>query len=918
MEDKLILNLNQSLKKGFIDKNIKNESNLTPKLLINNKHQNVLTYIINELEKCYSFFISVAFITESGLASLKTVLDDLNHKGIKGKLITSNYLGFNTPKMYRELLKLNNVEVRLTDIEGFHSKGYIFNHKNYSSMIIGSSNLTSTAMKTNYEHNILLSTHKNGELIYNLMNQFDNLWENSINLNQKWINDYEEIFENNLYNDFLKINREQNNIINRFKKSNEIQPNVMQKEALMSLKNLRESGEKKGLVISATGTGKTILCALDVRNYNPQKFLFVVHNEGILKKAMEEFKKVLPFNDNNDFGFYTGKHKDLESKYIFATIQTLSNSNNYEVFDKKEFDYIVFDEAHRSNASTYQIIMNYFQPSFMLGMTATPERTDDGNIFELFDNNIAYEIRLPKALESDILCPFHYFGVTDYTHDGVTSDDFSDLKDLTSDERIKHIIEKTNYYGYSGSQLKGLIFVSGKEEATEIAEKLSLNNIPSKALIGSDTQNKRTKVINELINGKINYIVTVNLFNEGIDIPEVNQIVMLRSTQSSIIFTQQLGRGLRKSSEKEFVTIIDFIGNYENNYLIPIALSDNQSHNKDDYRKFLTEPNKLSGVSTINFEEIAKKKIFKSIDHANLNSTKIIKEAFESVKERTGRIPMLSDFITQNSIDPKVIISKFNNYYLFLKKYNYIEKDFNKDAVKNLTFLSKELLPGLKQADYKILESIISENDCASIPKDDLETSLNILSLNYFGKNENERYGSPIIDIKTKSLSTTFSKYLEDEDYQAFVLDILAIAKYYNDKIQDSGNDLILYNQYTRLDFLKLVNWRNHEKNMANNIYGYRILDEHIPLFITYHKSENIDDSIKYEDHFINQEELVWISRKNVSLSNKEIQQIINHKATGKTIYIFVKKNDSEGSQHYYLGEADYVKGSANETTNVT
>ncbi|MGX0340692.1 putative membrane protein [Staphylococcus hominis] len=149
-------------------------------------------------------------------------------------------------------------------------------------------------------------------------------------------------------------------------------------------------------------------------------------------------------------------------------------------------------------------------------------------------------------------------------------------------------------------------------------------------------------------------------------------------------------------------------------------------------------------------------------------------------------------------------------------------------------------------------------------------------------------------------------------------MDILAIAKYYNKKIQDSGNDLILYNQYTRLDFLKLVNWRNHEKNMANNIYGYRILDEHIPLFITYHKSEDIDDSIKYEDHFLNQEEFAWVSRKNVSLKNKEIKQIINHKEDGKTIYIFVKKNDSEGSQHYYLGEAEYVKGSANETTNVT
>ena len=182
----------------------------------------------------------------------------------------------------------------------------------------------------------------------------------------------------------------------------------------------------------------------------------------------------------------------------------------------------------------------------MLGMTATPERTDDGNIFKLFDNNIAYEIRLPKALESKILCPFHYYGVTDYVHNGIESDDFTDLKDLTSEERVSHIVEKANYYGFSGDTLRGLIFVSRKEEAIEIAEMLTARNIPSKSLIGSDTPNKRMKVTNELINGEIKYIVTVNLFNEGIDIPEVNQILMLRGTQSSIIFIQQLGRGLRK------------------------------------------------------------------------------------------------------------------------------------------------------------------------------------------------------------------------------------------------------------------------------------------------------------------------------------------------------------------------------------
>ena len=218
----------------------------------------------------------------------------------------------------------------------------------------------------------------------------------------------------------------------------------MQEHALKSLESLRNVGEEKGLIISATGTGKTILCALDVRAYSPDKFLFIVHNEGILKKAKQEFKKVLPHENEEDFGLYTGNEKNSNAKYIFATIQTLSKEDNYNTFRKDEFDYIVFDEAHRTAARTYQTIFNYFTPDFMLGMTATPERTDEGNIFELFDNNVAYEIRLPKALESDILCPFHYFGVTDYVHNGIEKNELSDLKELVAEERIDHIINKTN------------------------------------------------------------------------------------------------------------------------------------------------------------------------------------------------------------------------------------------------------------------------------------------------------------------------------------------------------------------------------------------------------------------------------------------------------------------------------------------
>ncbi|MEF9679287.1 DEAD/DEAH box helicase family protein, partial [Staphylococcus aureus] len=597
---RLLNDFNQSLKKGFIDKDISHKGNYTPKLLVNNKNEKVLSTIIDELQKCETFYFSVAFITESGLASLKAQLLDLSNKGVKGKILTSNYLGFNSPKMYGELLKLKNVEVRLTDIAGFHAKGYIFEHKDYSSMVIGSSNLTSNALKVNYEHNVLLSTMKNGDLVDSVKNEFELLWQKSTPLTEQWINSYKESFEYRSLEKLAEVEQTQMLLADKVKKSVEIVPNLMQAEALRSLKAIRDKTKDKALIISATGTGKTILCALDVREVNPNKFLFIVHNEGILNRAKEEFKKVLPIKNDSDFGLLTGKHRDVDAKYLFATIQTLSRDDNFKQFDENEFDYIVFDEAHRSAASTYQRVFNYFKPKFMLGMTATPERSDELSIFELFDYNIAYEIRLQAALESDILCPFHYFGVTDYVHQGIKEDDVTKLRYLTSDERVNYIIQKTDYYGYSGEILQGLIFVSSKKEAYDLADKLSSKGIKSVALTGDDSVNYRQIVIEKLKEGKINYIITVDLFNEGIDIPEVNQVVMLRPTESSIIFIQQLGRGLRKSANKEYVTVIDFIGNYKTNYLIPIALSGDQSQNKDNYKKFLTNNDSINGVSTIN------------------------------------------------------------------------------------------------------------------------------------------------------------------------------------------------------------------------------------------------------------------------------------------------------------------------------
>lgn len=919
--DRLIEDLNHSLHKGFINRTTLHQGNFVPKLLVNNKEENILSTIVNELHKCKSFTISVAFITESGLASLKSHLYDLNQKGIHGKILTSNYLAFNTPKMYKELLKLENVEVRLTNISGFHAKGYIFHHSKYSTLIIGSSNLTSNALKVNYEHNILFHSHENGELKHQLQEQFDTLWSDSHPLTSEWITDYESTYQTNFSAKTLipseKSLETRSNI--------EITPNLMQVEALGELEQLRATGEKKALVISATGTGKTTLAALDVKAFDPQKFLFIVHNEGILRRAIEEFQKVFLHESKESFGLLTGIEKNSEAKYLFATIQTMSKQSVYSQFSPSHFDYIVFDEAHRSTADSYQKIFHYFEPTFMMGMTATPERNDDLNVFELFDYNIAYEIRLQKALESDILCPFHYFGVTDYLHNGqLINDNFSDLSNLTSEERLQHILKKTSYYGYSGDSLKGLIFVSRKDEAYKLAEQLTNHGIPSIALTGEDSQSKRKEVISLLKDGTLQYILSVDLFNEGIDIPEINQIVMLRSTQSSIIFIQQLGRGLRKSPNKEYVTVIDFIGNYKNNYLIPIALSGDQSQNKDNYKKFLSNPNDIYGISTINFEEVAKKKIYDSLNKIALNSINAIKEAYKTVESRIGRMPLLMDFIQQNSIDPSIIFSKYKNYHEFLKKSGFIKEDITENEFKCLTFLSRELTPGLKSIDPLILNELLTGTKTFDVllekAKDidpqvteaDIHTSLRILDLSFFASNIGKTYGAPLINIDNKHISLTeeLQLSLSKEIFKIYFVDLLKLSKFNNEFRQKGLNRLVLYNKYSRKDFVKLLNWDSDE---ASTIYGYKIKNKMLPIFITYHKQADISDNTKYGDEFLSSDELKWFTRSPNKLISKEVQKIIRHQDEGITLYIFVKKEDADGKDFYYLGNAHLIEDSPKE-----
>ncbi len=395
-------------------------------------------------------------------------------------------------------------------------------------------------------------------------------------------------------------------------------------------------------------------------------------------------------------------------------MQTLSQPDILKQLKPDEFDYVLIDEAHRVAAPSYQQILAHFQPQFLLGMTATPERMDEQNVYQIFDYNLAYEIRLRDALEEKMLAPFHYVGVQDYEAGGQAIDETTDLRYLVSEKRVDYVLKEMDYYGYCGKQPKGLVFCSRQEEARDLAHLFSLKQHPAVALTNEDSEKRRNQVVQDLINGKIEYITAVDLFNEGIDIPALNQIVMLRNTQSSIVFIQQLGRGLRKYPGKDFVTVLDFIGNYKNNYMIPIALHQDTSRDKDQAKREARLP-ELIDVSTINFTKLASEKILSSLDQVKLDGMRELRQSYRELKNKLGRVPLLLDFYQYGSVSPLVFATQHGlvNYADFLNKMN--EKvALTQYENEVLSFVTKELLNGKRIHELLLLKMLLQEKNSTS------------------------------------------------------------------------------------------------------------------------------------------------------------------------------------------------------------
>lgn len=957
MKNDRLAEIRNGFETAYIDEVFSSSLAYKPQFVSNNHKEGrkVISSIEDELLICDQFQISVAFITMSGITPLLQTLRELEKKEIQGQILTTNYLNFSEPNALKKLNELKNITLKMYDVEaakvGFHTKGYIFKREEIYRIIIGSSNITSAALTCNREWNTKLLSTEQGEMAQEIVAEFDELWQSDYTL------DFDEFYDE--YRIKFNAIKQQREIA----KADEItslekyrlKPNHMQVGFIANLKKIMESGEERALLISATGTGKTYASAFAMRELGFKKVLFLVHRNQIAKQAIKSFTNV--FGKSVSFGMISGTlgRAEYDKDYVFATIQTFSKDEVLKKYTKNHFESIIYDEAHHTAADSYKKVIDYFTPRLSLGMTATPDKRDDNmegrNIYEIFNHQIAYEIRLNDAMEENLLCPFHYFGITDLEiiSDNIMTkeEQLLNFRYLTSEERVDHVLDKAQYFGFSGDRVKGLIFCSRVEEAKELSRKFNKRGLRTEVLTGADSENMRANAIERLAGedcfDALDYIFSVDIFSEGVDVPEINQVIMLRPTQSPIVFIQQLGRGLRKSDQKEYVVVLDFIGNYTNNFMIPIALSGDRSYNKDTIRRYIAEGGRvIPGASSVHFDEISKKKIYQAIDTANFSDIKLIKENYLNLKNKLGRIPNLLDFDAHGEMD---ILRIFDNnslgsYYKFLVKY---EKEytirFTEEQEKVIEFISKKLANGKRIHELEllnrmlryqkgllnILKKSLQENYGIQIDQNAEENIVNVMTNEFPTSASKKTYDACVFVEKEQEkagdyqISKSFEQMLENSDFYTMVQELIDFGidryrKNYQQRYQDTN--LVLYQKYTYEDACRLLNWNHNEVPL--NIGGYKFdkRTKTFPVFINYDKMEDISDTTKYEDHFTSARSLIAISKSGRGLESEDVQNFLQAKERGIAVHLFVRKNkdDKISKEFYYLGKI-HASGFAKEFT---
>ena len=922
-------------------------------LVLNSRKEGrkVLSTLSLLMSQCQSFRFFVAFVNQEGVISLLDQLIAAQKRGVKGQILVSSYLDFTEPAALARLIEFPNLDVRINTNDSMHGKGYFFYESEDAHLIVGSSNWTASALSSHLELNVLVNTEISSDFSQEVIETFDHYFAAATPVTRSFLENYKSRdIQYTPSREAIGPDLELVRTELEPESDDQITPNKMQGEALRQLAKIRAEGKHKALIVSATGTGKTYLSAFDALSVDAKRLLFVVHRETIAKSALNDFKTI--FGERRTYGLFGGGSADLDADFVFSTVQTLSKEANLKRFSPDAFDYVIVDESHRAGAQSYKSFLDYFRPKFLLGMTATPERTDGEDIYRLFDFNLAYEIRLQRALEENMLCPFHYFGISDLRVDGSVIDELTSFNLLTSDARVDHIIENIELYGCHKDVPRGLIFCSRVDECHELAGQFELRGKRSVALSGSDSIAYRDEAITRLElpetnPDKLDYIFSVDIFNEGVDIPSINQIVMLRPTQSAIIFVQQLGRGLRKvKGDNKYLTVIDFIGNYTQNYLIPVALHGDKTLEKDEIRRLLVGGNDLlPGTSTICFDEVSRAQIFESVNQSNLQTFRDLKSDYSAMKAQVGRIPTMADFVERNARDPYSFVHSKKSFYAFSRLIEGDDKvpEIDMRLEKILEVFSKYVLNGKYIEEPLILEHLLTDQSVSKselvslLPGDDsadvmhrrIESAKRNLNLEF--RREQTKKNGKVILAKIRDViglnvmadegdQITWSRDLAGllcGEFKAQLSDLCKVAKAKFKLDFDSSvyaNGLVRYRKYDRGDVFRALLWE--ENPVAQNVGGYMISPDrsNCPIFVTYDKREDIAATIQYEDEFESPTRMTWFSKSKRTLGSPEIKYFAEL-GEDQLLPLFVKKSDDEGKSFYYLGLVRPQEGSFEQRT---
>ena len=863
--------------------------------LTNYSEQTFLERIRENLRKCNTFCFSVSFIKKAGLVLLLKDIEAALDRGCSGKILTSIYQNFTDVESLRTFSTLKNKYQNFSchlDFEdfhdeknystlGYHSKGYIFTFDEHCEIIIGSSNITRYALLKNIEWDILISDNLNSDVYRQVMTEFASRWDSTHDLDNDIIR---------RYSDRLNYAIERWDMDYDIATCN-VKPNYMQRTALKELNRYRAMGIGRAIAICSAGSGKTYLSAFDALNFNPKRLLYIAHEGSILEKALESFQNI--FGPDIYCGLYTGNSKEMDADFLFST--NVLMAKDLELFSKDAFDYIIVDECHHAVADSYKKIISYFNPDFLLGLTATPERMDNKDVLELFDKNVPYELRLRDAIINDLIVPFHYYGIRDTLVDyGLSKNqERKMLAQIADVEHCNFIASEVEKHRQPG-KLKALVFCRNVTHARQMAEALG-EHFHTAYLTGQNTVGERMRAYNDLQddNTELEMLCSVDILNEGVDIPGVNMVIFLRPTESSTVFIQQLGRGLRKYDNKQFVTVLDFIGNsYKRSVQIAFALGSLAKNLvlekklmknlvKDDFSALEL---KKYGVE-INIDDLSKEEVIQYIEQENFNSLSYLKQDYANFKKYISSefAPKHMDYLNNDCapdllrfINTKIDNKKTGCYYNFLVGIGENQLPiFSEKQVSLLKYMSA-LLPLVRQHEFAIISKLI----CLDATKEQITDYLNTVPMNEIEHALKYMEEADIIC----HIDDVYSINAEiDNEFKAHLEDIINYGLIKYEAEYGNNADFLLWHSYSMNQVqLKLL------KNPNYNQKGTYIYDKTVIIFASLKKDASIEERLNYKDKYLTPDIFQWESENNVA------ENAVNGLNNSDFAHVFIRKVSDE------------------------